>query len=154
MASDPEALVSTLRHDLTRLGERLADDEFSTELYRALANRAWSRDGGAQGHVSLSWSRAEELVNDLRRDQGKAPLAVAQTGGEGEVARVVADEMERLGWRSVPLNTARRDDAHAGRPAESPPPSDSGQRVASAPNTREWEREAHEEATAARHERG
>jgi alkylated DNA repair dioxygenase AlkB len=154
MASDTDALVNTLRDDLSRLDERLADDEFATELYRALASRAWSRADGPDGHVALSWTRAEELVNELRRQVGQAPLALAQTGGEGEVASVVGEELQRLGWRSAPLNTDRHDDAHVGQAADSPPPADTGARMAPPPNTRDWEREAHEEAGRARRERG
>jgi len=63
---------------------------------------------------------------------------------------VVDEELSRLGWRSAPLDTGRRDDAHVARGAESPRPPDTGQRHGPSPNTREWEREAHEEASAAR----
>ena len=153
MASDTEALVSALRGDLSRLGERLDDEEFATELYRGLASRAWFRDGGPEGHVSLSWSRAEGLVNELRREREQGELTLAQTGGEGEVDRDMARELERLGWRSRPLNTGRFDRGHVGQEGESPPPAETGARQAPSPNTREWEREAHEAASTARRER-
>ena len=132
-----ETLESELRRDLAKLGDRFADEKFSTELYRALTNNAWHKDGH-QGHVALSWRRAEEIVNELRGDHHAEPLTLAQTGGEGEVAGTVAGELAGIGWRSHPLNTGRHDDAHVSQPEESPPPQD-----ATAP---EWEREAHEEA--------
>jgi hypothetical protein len=135
-----------LARDLDQLGDRLLDEEFSTELYRALANRRWRKDGGPDGAVSLSWSRAEELVNDLRARRGREPLELAQTGGEGELSDTVEGELGRIGWRSEPLNTARHDEAHAAQPAESPPPADSGERHAPVEDPGGWEREAHREA--------
>ena len=91
MATTPEALEQELRDDLATLEERFADEEFSSELYRALANNRWRKEGGAEEHVSLSWSRAERLVNELRERFGHEPLTLAQTGGEGEVSDLVAE---------------------------------------------------------------
>src|SRR5205823_9814070 len=89
-------------HDLDQLGERFVDEKFSTELYRALANRIWRRSD-LEGHVSLSWGRAEEIVKSLRDRHGHAPLELAQTGGEGDISRTVGGDLERLGWTPTPL---------------------------------------------------
>jgi hypothetical protein len=142
-------LERTLVRDLESLGDRLADEEFCTELYRALTNRVWRRSGGPDGHVSLSWREAEEIVNELRRAAGREALELAQTGGEGEVSATVGAELERLGWTSQPLNTGRHDDAHVEQ-AKSPPPADQGDRDAPVEDSRGWEREAHREAEEAR----
>ena len=42
-------------HDLTVLGDMVADDSFYAELYQGLAGVNWTRDGD---HISLSWKRA------------------------------------------------------------------------------------------------
>jgi hypothetical protein len=138
MAQAAETLERELVRDLETLGERIArDEEFCGDLYRALTNNRWRKDGGPEGHVSLSWGRAEELVNDVRGRRGKEPLALAQTGGEGEISELARAELDRLGWRARPLETGEHDPEHATQP-ESPPPRAEG--------GAEWEREAHEEA--------
>ncbi len=143
-------IEQALVRDLDQLGDRLLDDAFSTELYRALTNRRWRKDGGPEGGISLSWTRAEEIVNDLRARREREPLELAQTGGEGELSDTVEDELGRIGWRSEPLDTSRHDEAHADQPAESPPPADTGERHAPVEDARGWEREAHREAEASR----
>ena len=150
MTRTAEQLEQTLAADLAALGERFADDEFSTELYRALANRVWRRDEGPEGHVSLSWRRAEALVNELRERAGQPPLELAQSGGEGEVSEVVGEELGHLGWRSHPLNTSRADPQHLARPESAPPP-DHGERLAPVEPSH-WDELAHEEAE--RHRKG
>lgn len=131
-----------LFRDLETLDDRLDDEEFSSDLYRALSNRVWTK---GQGRVSLSWKRAEEVVNELRARRLQEPLALAQTGGEGEVSDVVDDELGRLGWRSAPLDTGSHDAEHQVRPP-SPPPQEQGTRFAPVDDPHEWERLAHEEA--------
>ncbi|HEV3408329.1 MAG TPA: hypothetical protein VG079_06545 [Gaiellaceae bacterium] len=146
MAQAAETLERELVRDLETLAERIArDEEFCGDLYRALTNNKWRKDGGREGHVSLSWSRAEELVNDVRVRQGKEPLALAQTGGEGEVSELAGAELGRLGWRATPLQTGEHDAEHRTQP-ESPPPADQGERMAPVDDAGRWEREAHEEA--------
>jgi alkylated DNA repair dioxygenase AlkB len=145
MGTPAEALERELRDDLATLAERFGDEEFSSDLYRALANNRWEKEGGPEGRVSLSWSRAERLVNELRERAGQPPLTLAQTGGEGEVSSVVEDELSRLGWRREALDTSQRDDAHLAEP-ESPPPADQGARQAGVDDPGAWERQAHAEA--------
>jgi hypothetical protein len=146
-AVDAEALERTLRDDLRRVRARFADEKFMMELYRGLTNRAWRKVGGPDGHVALSWSRAEELVNELRREVGEPPLELAQSGGEGDVSPTVAEELAALGWVSTPLETSEHDEGHVSKGAASPPPRDTGRRMVRDPQTREWERRAHEEAS-------
>ena len=145
MTGGAETLERELVNDLASLEERFADEEFSTELYRALAGDTWTKDGGPPGHVALSWSRAEQVVNELRGRHARQPLALAQTGGEGEVSCVVADELGRLGWRSRPLNTSPHDAQHLAQP-ESPPPPGHGERFAPVGDASEWARHGHGEA--------
>jgi hypothetical protein len=145
-----EDIERALVRDLDQLGDRFLDEAFSAELYRALANRRWRRDGGPEGAVSLSWSRAKQVVNELRARRDGEPLELAQTGGEGELSDTVEGELGRIGWRSEPLNTGRHDEAHAGRATDSPPPADTGDRHAPVEDARGWEREAHREAEASR----
>jgi hypothetical protein len=136
--STPETIERELIDDLASLDERFMDEEFSTELYRALANNVWRKDDdGPDGHVSLSWGRAESIVNELRERHGLAPLTLAQTGGEGEVSPVVREELERLGWRSQPLNTSRQDPQHLGQEPEQGRTDD---------RASDWEGQAHAEA--------
>jgi hypothetical protein len=137
-----------LRSDLRALGDRFHDEEFSTELYRALASRKWRKASSGEP-VAPSWSRAEQLVNDLRAQVGEEPLELAQSGGEGELSRVVDDELGRLGWTSEPLDTSEHDESHVSSP-ESPPPPDTGARHAPVDDPGAWRREAHAEAEAER----
>ena len=145
MNNGAEALERELIGDLLTLGERFADEEFSAELYRALTNNVWRKEGGPSGELSLSWSRAEELVNDLRTGQGQSALTLAQTGGEGEISDLVRGELARLGWRAHALDTARSHPAHLAQP-ESPPPPEHGERHAPVDDSVDWEELAHEEA--------
>jgi len=137
----------TLSHDLESLDERLADDSFAEELYRALTNTTWRKQDGPDGHVSLSWTHAERLINGLRERAGDAALTLAQTGGEGEVSGDAGQELQRLGWTSQPLNTSRDDPGHVSESA-SAPPADQGGEQAPDENPGGWERRAHEEADA------
>ena len=143
MTETAETLEQELVRDLAPLGERLArDEEFCADLYRALANNRWRKEGGPDGHVALSWSRAEALVNDLRTGEEKEALVLAQTGGEGEVSDLMRDELGRLGWTSEPLDTSEHDPEHLSQP-ESPPPPETGERDAPVEDPHAWEREAH-----------
>jgi hypothetical protein len=129
------AIERQLVHDVQTLGDMVADDSFYSDLYRSLAGTAWVRGGE---RVALSYKRAEELVNGVREKQGKAPLQLAQTGGEGEVVERVADALGQLDWTPRPLRTGDHDAAHVASRPDAPP------RGASEPP--EWERQAHEEA--------
>jgi hypothetical protein len=133
MSETAETLEHALARDLHALGNRFVDEEFSSDLYRALAGRAWSKDG-AEGRVALSWTRAEQVVNEQRLRIGYEAL-LAQTGGEGEVTDLVAGELAKLGWRAD--QRARSDPDHLSR-AESPPPPDHGERMAPVPDSFEW----------------
>ena len=143
---DTERHESALRNDLATLGGRFADEEFCTELYRALAGGRVVKDGAALGP---SWARAEKLVNDLRAEHGREPLALAQTGGEGELSDVVAAELRRPQWTRKPRDTSSDDPSHAGQPAGAPP-GEAGERGAPVSDTGEWERRAHQKADATR----
>ena len=113
MAASPDVIERELVSDLVaNVEQRFADEEFMSDLYRALSNQTWHKDGGPPGHVALSWTRAEEVVNALRARKAAAPLSLAQTGGEGEVARCVEDELGRLGWHHRPLDTGTHDPQH------------------------------------------
>ena len=116
-----------LLHDVQALERNLWDEEFSAELYRALASRTWRKRRRPDLAVALSWTRAERLVNEIRERIDYEPLPLAQTGGEGDVTRRVEQELDRLGWTSKPLDTSRQSPEHSGEP-ESPPPPDQGQR--------------------------
>jgi hypothetical protein len=133
-----DELERALISDLEKLGDRFADEKFCHELYRSLTRQAWFKDG-LDGHVALSFKRTEEIVNGLRERLGREPLALAQTGGEGQVDSTVAEALGPLGWRHRPLDTSEHDDYHVDSPEDPPPPS----RERQAPD---WEREGHAEA--------
>ncbi len=143
MPDDTDALERALVADLATLGDRLADDRLSFELYRALTNTRWYRDG-LGGHLALSWTLAERIVNDLRTGIDHPPLALAQTGGEGEVAPAVDAELRGLGWTHKPLDTHRHDDDHVSEDRDAPPPP--GTTPAGHVSTEERFHDAHEAA--------
>jgi hypothetical protein len=138
--TDADDLERELVRDLFPLRHRLREDWFAKELYQGLSNTAWRKAGGPDGHLSLSWSRAERIVNELREREGDPPLDLAQTGGEGEVSDTVGEELAGLGWSAAPLDTGRHDDAHVDDPGDPPPAS------AGSGEPPDWERRAHEEA--------
>jgi hypothetical protein len=113
----PEVTLRQLRADLQRLEDRIRDEKFCLELYRALADNKWTKEGQS---VALSWKRAEELINSVRRGHGEEPLVLAQTGSEGHVDRTIRETLEPLGWRIEPLDTGSRDPAHLDSPADPP----------------------------------
>src|SRR5919107_4724721 len=97
-----------LIEDLHSLDDRFADEKFCAELYRALAGvRLRHRDGGDP--VVLSWTAAERVVNELRDHRGQPPLALARSGGEGEVSGLVTGVLETLGWSTAPRDTSEHD---------------------------------------------
>jgi hypothetical protein len=111
MPMSTEELERRLLNDLQTLGDLVEDDAFHHELYRGLAGTRWFLDGEDGAHVAFSWKRAEEAVNNIRSEHGRAPLALAQTGGEGQVTSHVADALETLGWHARPA-TAGHDAGH------------------------------------------
>jgi hypothetical protein len=140
-----EQVELELCRDLETLDERFTDEEFSSDVYRALASTVWHKPGNGEDRVSVSWKRAEEIVNELRARHGRDPLPLAQTGGEGEISSLVAKEIGRLGWEPQPLDTGSADAEHQTRP-KSPPPADQGERHAPVEDPHAWERLAREEA--------
>lgn len=128
-------LERRLLNDLQTLGDMAADESFYRELYQALAGTRWFLEDSG-GHVSLSWRRAEEAVNNLRAEHDRRPLELAQTGGEGDVSDRIAGALEGLGWRPRPA-TAGHDDARVDAEPERP------QGAAEPP---EWRRRADAEA--------
>jgi hypothetical protein len=114
----PEVAMQLLQIDMQRLEGRMRDEKFCRELYRALADNKWTKEGET---VALSWKRAEELINAVRRGLGAPPLVLAGTGGEGSVDRTIREEFEPLGWTIEPLDTGRNDPAHLGSPEDAPP---------------------------------
>jgi hypothetical protein len=141
MTTSTETLERALVQDLGGLGERLVDDRLVRDLYRALTNHALYKDGG---HVSLSWQRAEEILNTARAGQALPPVeGLAQSGGEGEQTQRAQATLQELGWDARPLDTSRHDDRHDTQPEHAPPTDHTPP---------EWEREAHAEADANRNQ--
>jgi hypothetical protein len=136
MAMNTDELERRLLNDLQTLGDLVADESFHRELYRGLAGTRWFLDGENGAHVSFSWKRAEEAVNNLRAEHGREPLALAQTGGEGQVTGRVADALEPLGWHARAA-TAGHDDARV----DAEP-----QRASGGGEPPEWRRQADAEA--------
>jgi hypothetical protein len=120
----PEVGLQLLQADMQQLEGRMRDEKFARELYRALANNKWSKDGES---VALSWKRAEELINAVRRGLGQKPLVLEATGGEGTVDRSIHEAFEPLGWTIEPLDTSTHDPSHLDSP-EDPPPAAGGRR--------------------------
>jgi hypothetical protein len=142
MPMSTEELERRLLNDLQTLGDLVTDESFHHELYRALAGTRWFLDDSG-GHVSLSWRRAEEALNTLRAEHGREPLALAQTGGEGEVSERVAGALDPLGWHARPP-VAGHDDARVDAEPERP---------SGATEPPEWRRQADAEAEAERNRR-
>jgi hypothetical protein len=120
----PEVALQLLQTDMQQLDARMRDEKFAHELYRALTDNKWTKEGET---VALSWRRAEELINAVRRGIGATPLELEASGGEGTVDRSIREAFEPLGWRIEPLDTSTNDPAHLSSP-EDPPPASGGRR--------------------------
>ncbi len=127
MAVSTETLERELLTDLKTLHRMVQADDFDEELYRALAGVEWHRGGG--GHVTLSWKRAERIINAGRAEHGRPPLTLAQTGGEGEVTERVANALRDRGWRPRPLRAGVHDAAHVNGRNGAPPRTESHRRT-------------------------
>jgi hypothetical protein len=114
----PEVALQLIQADMQDVGDRMRDEKFCTELYRALADNKWSKDGET---VALSWKRAEELINAVRRGLGVPEMTLAQTGGEGTVDPTIIEEFGGRGWTITALDTGEHDDAHLDSPEDPPP---------------------------------
>ena len=136
-AEAAQAAEDQLRADLRRIDTRLLDERFMADLYRALAGNRWRKSVGAGVAVSLSWARAEELVNELRRSVDQPELELRQTGREGEVSATVNQELAAIGWTAEAVDTGQRDESHLGTPP-SPPPGDQGARQAPHRDDTRW----------------
>jgi hypothetical protein len=146
-------LERQLLDDLEEIGDRARDEKFCTELYRALADNVWKSGRRPGERLSVSWQRAEWLINEWRRRHGGERLDLDRSGREGEVSRTVAEELASRGWSYEPLDTSRHDPAHVGLD-EAPPPPDHGERMARVPPSGEDEPAAHEAASAERERKG
>jgi hypothetical protein len=107
-----------------------------------LGSRRSQHEAGG-GPVSLSWQRAEEVVNLLRERVGEPRLGLAQTGGEGDLSEDVRRELEARGWRSEPLDTRHEQARHVGEP-HGPPPAKHGEQQAPVEPPADWRKAASE----------
>ena len=114
----PEVAIQLLQADVQQLPERIRDDKFAMELYCALAGNRWSKDGEV---VALSWKRAANFVNALRRGHARPDLPLYKSGCEGTVDRTVLDELRPRGWSVEPLDTSHHDPAHVDDYPSAPP---------------------------------
>lgn len=130
------AEIALLR-EVERVGDRVCQDWFAVELYRALAGRRWHPEN-ADGAVSLSWRRAEQVVDDLREAYHAPALSLTQRGGEGQLSEDVERVLREHGWVSEPMNPDEHDPGHTVAAPELPP----------RPNgtLTQWERQAHQAA--------
>jgi hypothetical protein len=141
----PEETEQELERDLGELSDAVREDAFAGELYRGLANhRLVDPNDPQRRQVALSWRRAEEVVNRLRRQVGEEPLTLAQTGGESWLTERVEEALTNLGWSIRPLDTSSHDTSHVSAP-NSPGPKGQGERDAPTEPPQAW-READAEA--------
>jgi hypothetical protein len=99
-----------------------------------------------EGHVSVGSLRTQELVDDVRAGRGHDPLALTQTGREGD-SRRRSRSSRCPRWAGCRGRSTRRHalGSHQTR-LESPPPREQGERMAPVEDTHAWQRPAHEEA--------
>ena len=90
-----------LRTDLmssARIAKLIQEQRFAEDLYRALCNTKWFRNGK---EWSCTWRSAGGVVADLR-DRGEEYIDFYCSGGEGTVTAEVASELAALGWAWTP----------------------------------------------------
>jgi hypothetical protein len=106
--------MQLLQSDVLRLEDGVRDEKSRMSCI-ALADNQWAKEDET---VALSWKRAEELINAVRRGLGVPPLQLAQTGGEGTVDRTTREAFEPLGWSIEPLDTSAHDPVHLDSPED------------------------------------
>ena len=109
MTAAADTLETFLIEDVQALRDQLRDERLCRDLYRALASRDLTKRG-TPGHITLSWERAEDVVN-LGRSSRALPQfqGLAGSGGEGELSDRARQALEEIGWTSSPEGTQRRD---------------------------------------------
>lgn len=130
MTQTAESLAQTLSDQLAGLGDQWRGEGFTEEMYRALTNRVWRKDGVPEPHVSFSWQWVDDMLKQRRAEAGEELLDLDASGGEGAVSNRAERAMSALGWSSEPLDTSRHDPYHITEPAAKPPPRDQGERFA------------------------
>jgi len=101
MPADTDNLERTLVSDLTGLGDRLADERLCHELYRALTNNEWKRqgeDGAIASAASLAWIRqhvvALRAIEPRLADAARA-LDLGERSGEARPPAAAAPAAAR-----------------------------------------------------------
>lgn len=83
---------------LRTLSDRVrTDDTFARELYAALCNMRWRRDGSETEPVSMSWRYAGGVIAHLAC-KGECYLDYYCSGNEGKVSEQVREALGGLGW--------------------------------------------------------
>lgn len=81
-----------------RIAELVMDDRFAEDLYRALCNTSWFRNGHEWG---CTWRQAGGVVANLR-DLNEDYIDFYCSGREGIVTDEIAGELAALGWTWKP----------------------------------------------------
>jgi len=91
---------SLFHNDLNLLKEKLADEEYAVDMYRALCNMRWENKSTGKIY-SCSWRYAGGLIADIR-DVGENYMDFYCSGNEGHVSESIETDLNNLGWIQHP----------------------------------------------------
>ena len=86
--------------DINNLYQKLLNDDYAKDLYRALCNMRWKKRGFTELY-SCSWRYAGGLIATIR-NKGEDYMNFYLSGYEGNVTDEIRDDLKRLGWKQDP----------------------------------------------------
>lgn len=95
------------KKDLKDIADKLQDDDFAKDVYRALCNMRWQSKNNPKKVYSCTWRYAGELVAELRA-KGEIYLDFYLSGGEGGITKEVGEAFGEMGMGWVPLSWGKR----------------------------------------------
>ena len=86
--------------DLKKLTDKIMDDDYAVELYRALCNMRWQNIEDPGNIYSCSWRYAGVLVAQIRRCD-EYYMDYYCSGREGQVSERIEKDLKLLGWSKL-----------------------------------------------------
>ena len=94
-----KAIKRNFENVLYELKEKIKEDEYAKDLYRALCNTKW-RNVYTLKYYVCTWRYAGGLIARVR-NKGEDYLNFYCSGNEGFVSDTVKKDLAKLGWKPI-----------------------------------------------------